>query len=96
MGECKDQAIRELADCSTEAMRRRRLKIGQDRFALAEPTSPALLKHQHLLGNRLVAEITDPPGCSDEWAWQRRLQLNASAKSNTREKLAESSYIADK
>jgi len=38
--------------------RRRRLKIGQDRFALAESTSPALLKRHHLLGNRLVAEIT--------------------------------------
>lgn len=38
MGECTDQAIAELADCSTEAVRRRRLKIGKDRFALAEST----------------------------------------------------------
>lgn len=47
MGECTDQAIAELADCSTEAVRRRRLKIGKDRFALAE-SPPALLKYQHL------------------------------------------------
>ncbi len=50
MGERTDQAIAELADCSTEAVRRRRLKIGKERFALAESTPPALLKYQYLLG----------------------------------------------
>lgn len=36
MGERTDQAIALLADCSAEAVRRRRLKIGKVRFALAE------------------------------------------------------------
>ncbi|AVH34838.1 MULTISPECIES: hypothetical protein [Pseudomonas] len=75
MGECTDQAIAELADCSTEAVRRRRLKIGKDRFALAESTPPALLKYQHLFGKRPVADIAKLAGVSAYFVIKRMKQL---------------------
>lgn len=75
MGERTDQAIALLADCSAEAVRRRRLKIGKVRFALAEACPPALLKHQHLLGKRPVAEIAELAGVSAYFVIKRIKQL---------------------
>ena len=75
MGERTDQAIAELADCSTEAVRRRRLKIGKERFALAESTPPALLKYQYLLAKRPVAEIAELAGVSAYFVIKRMKQL---------------------
>lgn len=79
MSRCADQAIAVLAESSSEAVRRRELKIGKNRFALAEASPAAPLKHQHLLSTRPVAVIAKLPGVSPYFVIKRMKRLENQA-----------------
>ncbi|OAS12344.1 hypothetical protein AYO08_06315 [Pseudomonas putida] len=79
MSKCADQATAVLAERSAEAVRRPGLKIGMNRFALAEASPAAPLKHQHLLSKRPVAVIANLAGVSPYFVIKRMKQLENQA-----------------